>query len=96
MNRQRLINVFVSNVPGPPTPLFFCGARLVEVFQVGVIQGNVRVGVGVLSYGNQLDIDLVADAESVPDLDVFAEGLDRALRDFGVSVPRSAVGSPAA
>jgi hypothetical protein len=45
---------------------------VLELFQVGVIQGNARLGVGVLSYAGQLNFDLVSDADA-PDAAVFAE-----------------------
>jgi diacylglycerol O-acyltransferase len=46
MNRQRRINLLMSNLPGPPQPLYFAGAKILEVFQIGVVQGNVAVQVG--------------------------------------------------
>ena len=43
MNRQRRINLLMSNLPGPPQPMYFAGAKILEVFQIGVVQGNVPV-----------------------------------------------------
>ena len=43
---QRLMNTYAANVPGPPVPLFFAGAPLLEVFPVVPIVGNVSIGVG--------------------------------------------------
>ena len=89
MHRQRLVNLFTSNVPGPPTPVSFVGAPVREVFQIGVVQGNVAIAVGALSYAGRLNIDVVADAAAVPDLEVFADGLRRSLDELGVAVPRA-------
>ena len=75
MNRQRRINLLMSNLPGPPQPMYFAGAKILELFQIGVVQGNVAVQVGALSYAGQLNIDIVADANLVPDLTVFANGM---------------------
>jgi hypothetical protein len=83
MAHQRLVQLFVSNLPGPPTPLYLAGARVLELFQVGVIQGNVPLGVGVLSYQGQLNFDLVSDADAVPDAAVFAAGLADTLHQLG-------------
>src|SRR4029450_6265385 len=47
---QRLMNTYAANVPGPPVSLYFAGARLMEVFPVVPIIGNVSLGVGALSY----------------------------------------------
>ncbi len=74
MPRQRLVNLFTSNLPGPPEPLYLAGARVLELYQVGVVQGNVTVAVGVLSYAGQLNITVLGDADAVPDLKAFAEG----------------------
>ena len=90
INRQRFLNVFTSNVPGPPVPMFFAGARILELFQVGVIQGNVALSVGVLSYAGHLNFDIVSDPELFPDLDVFAKGLREALEELGVVPVRPA------
>jgi len=84
MNRQRRINLLMSNLPGPPQPMYFAGAKILEVFQIGVIQGNVAVQVGALSYAGQLNFDIVADAGLVPDLMVFANGMTADLERLGV------------
>jgi WS/DGAT/MGAT family acyltransferase len=83
MNRQRRINLLMSNLPGPPQPLYFAGAQVLEVFQIGVVQGNVAVQVGALSYAGQLNFDIVADANLVPDLTVFANGMTEDLERLG-------------
>ncbi len=85
MNRQRMVNLFTSNVPGPTAPLYFAGARVLEVFQVGVVQGNVSLSVGMLSYAGRLNIDIVADADINPDLDAFADGLRDTLTALGAA-----------
>jgi diacylglycerol O-acyltransferase len=75
MRRQRRINLLMSNLAGPAVPLYFVGAKVVEVFQIGVVQGNVAIQVGALSYAGQLNIDVVGDTDIVPDLAVFAAGM---------------------
>ncbi|HEU4947304.1 MAG TPA: wax ester/triacylglycerol synthase family O-acyltransferase [Kribbella sp.] len=84
MFHQRLVNLLLSNLPGPPAPLYFAGARMLEMFQVGVVQGNLALGVGVLSYAGQLNFDVVADTDAFPDLAVFLEGLTQTLDQLGV------------
>ncbi len=86
MSRQRLVNVLVSNLHGPPGPLYFAGAKVMEVFQVGVVQGNITISVGALSYAGQLNFDIVGDPAAAPDLAVFAEGLAAALEQLDVLV----------
>jgi len=85
MRHQRFIHLLLSNVPGPTQPLHVAGARVLEAFQLGVIQGNVTLGVGALSYDGQLNLDVVADADACPDASVFAEGLRDELEALGVA-----------
>ena len=75
MDRQRRINLLMSNLPGPLQPMYFAGAKILEVFQIGVVQGNVPVQVGALSYAGQLNFDIAGDADVVPELDAFARGM---------------------
>ncbi|MDF3146265.1 MULTISPECIES: wax ester/triacylglycerol synthase family O-acyltransferase [unclassified Streptomyces] len=82
MFHQRLVNLFTSNFPGPAMPVSLAGARLRELFQLGVVQGNVPLSVGVISYDGQLNFSLVGDADTVPDLDVFAAGMAEVLDRF--------------
>jgi hypothetical protein len=80
MSRQRLVNLLVSNLPGPAVPLFFAGTPVLAIFQFGVVQGNVTVSVGALSYAGQLNLDLAGDPDAAPDLTAFADGISSALR----------------
>jgi WS/DGAT/MGAT family acyltransferase len=84
MSRQRLVNLLTSDLPGPPKPLRFAGAPVLELFQIGVIQGNVAISVGALSYAGQLNLGIVADRDAVPDLAEFTEGMSDALEQLGV------------
>ncbi len=84
MFRQRLVNLLLSNVPGPTRPLALAGAPVRELFQVGTVQGNLALAVGALSYAGRLNLTVVADAEVVPDAAVFAAGIDEALAQLGV------------
>jgi WS/DGAT/MGAT family acyltransferase len=80
--RQRSVNLVVTNAPGPPVPLYLAGARLLEVFPMMPTMGNLTLVVGVLSYAGQLNITAVADRQGRPDVEVFAEGVRRALDDL--------------
>jgi diacylglycerol O-acyltransferase / wax synthase len=79
---QRYLNVFITNVPGPPTPLYLAGAPLLEVFPVLAIAGNMALGAAVMSYAGQLNLTAVADRDRCPDVEVFAEGVRRALDEL--------------
>lgn len=92
MKRQRFSNVYVANVPGPSIPMFFAGCRLDDVFPIMSMVGNVALGVGAISYAGQLNITVVGDEQTSPDLVVLAEGLRETLAELGAL---SAVPAPA-
>ena len=75
-------------------PLYVAGARILELFQIGVVQGNVTLGVGVLSYAGRLNFDILGDADACPDLAVFAAGLRGALQELGVGAPMPPASGP--
>jgi diacylglycerol O-acyltransferase / wax synthase len=79
MPHQRLMNAYVANVPGPPIPLYFAGAPVLELFPVVPITANISIGVGALSYAGQFNITVVADRDICPDLEVFVRGVRRSL-----------------
>jgi diacylglycerol O-acyltransferase / wax synthase len=87
---QRFVNLTVTNVPGPPVPLYLAGARLLELFPVVPIMGNITLDVGVLSYAGQLNLTAMADQATCPDVEVFAHGLRSTLDDLARSVLVSA------
>ncbi|MGO8728532.1 MAG: wax ester/triacylglycerol synthase family O-acyltransferase [Streptosporangiaceae bacterium] len=86
MSRQRMVNLLVSNLPGPASPLCLAGARIREMYQIGIVQGNVTVSVGALSYAGQLNIAVVGDPEAIPDLAVVAAGMADTLEQLGAAV----------
>ena len=86
MPRQRFMNAYIANVPGPSAPLYFAGAPVLELFPVVPITANVSIGVGALSYAGQLNITVVADRDLCPDLAVFVDGVQHALDALGIQL----------
>jgi diacylglycerol O-acyltransferase / wax synthase len=84
--RQRLMNIYIANVPGPPVPLYLAGAPLLEVFPVVPILGNVPLGIGALSYAGQFNITVVADRDGCPDAKAFVEGVRASLGELSQPV----------
>jgi WS/DGAT/MGAT family acyltransferase len=82
---QRIVDLFVTNVPGPQRPLYLLGARLLEALPIVQVAGNVPLSVAVLSYAGQLNIGIQSDPDSLPELDVFADGLCRSLGELGAA-----------
>jgi hypothetical protein len=77
--RQRSVNLVVTNVAGPPVPVYLAGARLLELFPMVSVMGNLTLVIAVLSYAGQLNLTVVADRAHCPDLDVFVHGVRAAF-----------------
>ncbi|MCF4121480.1 WS/DGAT domain-containing protein [Antribacter sp. KLBMP9083] len=63
---QRLVALFVTNVPGPRHPLALAGARLERIWPVTPLAGNVRLGVAAISYDGVLRCAVHCDGDAVP------------------------------
>jgi WS/DGAT/MGAT family acyltransferase len=77
-----LFNVTISNVPGPPFPLYSFGARMVANFPVGPIMDGGGLNMTVMSYLDQLDFGLQACPDVLPDVWSLAAGIEGALDEL--------------
>lgn len=83
--RQHMINVLTTNLPGPPMPLYFAGARVYAPVALPPIAGNITVSFAALSYDDGLTLSLVADRDSWPDLSLLVEGMQQAWTMLGTA-----------
>jgi pimeloyl-ACP methyl ester carboxylesterase len=77
-----IFNLTISNVPGPPFPLYSAGARMVANYPMGPINDGAGLNITVLSYMNQLDFGIVTCRELLPDAWAIADGLREALDEL--------------
>ncbi|MGO8871099.1 MAG: wax ester/triacylglycerol synthase family O-acyltransferase [Acidimicrobiales bacterium] len=78
-NHQPMVNLVVTNVPGPPVPLYLMGARMVEAYPFVPLAGNLTLGVAVLSYDGALTLGVLVDPATCPDAEAFVLGVDQDL-----------------
>jgi diacylglycerol O-acyltransferase / wax synthase len=57
----------MTNVPGPGTPLKFCGSTLRQTMFWVPASGDIGVGVSILSYGGGVQFGLITDEKLCPD-----------------------------
>jgi WS/DGAT/MGAT family acyltransferase len=88
-------NVVVSNVPGPPMPLYFGGARLLGLHPLGPIFDGYTLNFTAISREDSLDIGLVACRERLPEIWEIASALPEALAELAASVQPVSHAQPA-
>ena len=79
VDRQRLVNSFLTNLPGPTDPLAFAGVSVQRVYPITITAGNVGVAFAALSYAGTLTVTVIVDPDVVPGLDALAAALEAAL-----------------
>ncbi|MBA2241143.1 MAG: wax ester/triacylglycerol synthase family O-acyltransferase [Solirubrobacterales bacterium] len=78
----RLFNLVVTNVPGPQLPLYMLGRELQDVFPVGFLPANHALFVAIMSYNGAVNFGLLADYDSMHDLDVLARGIETSITEL--------------
>lgn len=71
------VNLVISNVPGPPVPVYCGGARLAGLYPLGPIFDGAALNITVASCGDDVDVGVV----TCPDLAPPADALTAAVRD---------------
>ena len=83
----RLFNLLLTNMPGPQLPLYLLGRELAAFVPVAFLAENHALAIAITSYNGNVDFGLIADYDSLPDLDRIAgfveESLDELLRVSG-------------
>ena len=78
----RLFNLITTNVPGPQIPLYVLGRELEEVFPVAFLPENHALAVAIMSYNGRICFGLLADYDSMEDVEVISNGLEESLDEL--------------
>ncbi|HSQ72512.1 MAG TPA: wax ester/triacylglycerol synthase family O-acyltransferase [Rubrivivax sp.] len=78
----QVANVVISNVPGPPVPLYMAGARMLTNYPTSIVVHGMALNITVQSYDASLDFGLMADARAMPDVRELAEAITIAFDDL--------------
>lgn len=82
MNRQRLFNLVVTNVPGPQFPLYLMGREAIDPFPMVPLAKGQGLGIAIMSYNGRMNFGLVGDFDVMYDIDDLAEDLYRSLEEL--------------
>ena len=82
-----LANLAISNVPGPPMPLYLAGARLRHYYPVSIVTHGLGLNITVQSYAGHLEIGLTACSDIVAKPEVLARAMQRSLAELLEHLP---------
>ncbi len=92
-----VLNLVISNVPGPREPLYLAGARMRAYYPVSTITDGVGLNITVISYLDHIDVGIIGDREQLDDPWPMLEGMRAALGEFeGLLTGQAAEAAPPA
>lgn len=77
-----LANVAISNVPGPPVPLYLAGARIRHYHPVSIVVHGLAFNITVQSYAGALEFGLTACKDVIDKPAVVAEAMAAAFNEL--------------
>ncbi|HVO55491.1 MAG TPA: wax ester/triacylglycerol synthase family O-acyltransferase [Solirubrobacterales bacterium] len=86
----RLFNLIVTNVPGPQLPLYVLGRELEEVFPIAFLPQNHRLAVAIMSYHGKVGFGLLADYDSMEDIELLSAGINDSLAELEAAAGKAA------
>ncbi|MEO9222581.1 MAG: wax ester/triacylglycerol synthase family O-acyltransferase [Mycobacteriaceae bacterium] len=90
-------NLVISNVPGPPVPMYFLGAEVLGLYPLGPVFHGAGLNITVLSNNGHLDIGIIACLEQVPNPWMLADEMPVAVAELlAVARQRTETKAPAA
>ncbi len=76
---QHSIATVITNLPGPPVPLYALGRKMLSMYPYVPIGWQVRIGVAIISYLGVLHFGFTGDYDTTADLDVLRRGVEAEL-----------------
>jgi diacylglycerol O-acyltransferase len=79
-------NVTITNVPGPPVPLYAAGARIHSAFGMAPILDGLGLILVIVSYNGRISIGISSCEQIVPDPDIMAECFASSLGELELAI----------
>ncbi|MCU0976842.1 MAG: wax ester/triacylglycerol synthase family O-acyltransferase [Steroidobacteraceae bacterium] len=90
-----MFNVTVSNVPGPPKPLYFRGARMEAVYPISLIAHGIGLNITCESYAGALGFAFVGCRDTLPHLQNMARYAAEAFAELEAACAPAPARAPA-
>lgn len=75
-------NVIISNIPGPPIQIYFCGAPIEAMYPLGPVLEGPALNITVVSYRDRVGFGFIGCAHRIPDLPDLAAAVPGALDEL--------------
>ncbi len=85
-----IANVVISNVPGPPVPLYAAGARMRDYWPLSIVEHGLGLNITVMSYAGTMGFGVTAARTAVPDARKIAAALASAFDELVANTPPAA------
>ncbi len=82
-----LANVIISNVPGPPIPLYLAGAKLRNYYPVSIVTHGLALNITVQTYAGSLEFGITACGDIVRKPEQLATALVQSLHELSELLP---------
>jgi WS/DGAT/MGAT family acyltransferase len=79
---ERAYNLTISNIPGPPQPLYMRGCRLESAHPIVPLSDRHALSIGLHTSGGGAFFGLYADREALPDADLLARDMEAEIEEL--------------
>lgn len=79
---EHTFNLVITNAPGPQTPMYIGGARMLEMYPVSPLLRNQASSIGITSYDGRVFYGLNADRDAMADIGVLAASVRDSMEEM--------------
>ncbi|MFI9509417.1 wax ester/triacylglycerol synthase family O-acyltransferase [Nocardia sp. NPDC052566] len=79
---EHTFNLVITNAPGPQTPMYIGGARMLEMYPVSPLLRNQASSIGITSYDGRVFYGLNADRDAMADIGVLAASVHESMEEM--------------
>lgn len=87
---RRAFNVIITNVPGPPIPLYLLDARVTGIVPIVNLWPHVPLAIAIGSYAGTLTLAVNADHRVMPELAPFLDDLTASFAELRAAIRAAA------
>jgi WS/DGAT/MGAT family acyltransferase len=89
-------NLAISNVPGPPVPLYLAGAKFLTFHPLSIILHGLALNITIQTYAGHVDFGIIADKKALPHAKDLAKAIEDAFTEAQALMANTPSAEPAA